>query len=35
MGRKILHTGELGSAFVLKVITNYLASVHLVALSEA
>ena len=35
MGRKILHTGELGSASVLKVITNYLASVHLVALGEA
>ena len=35
MGEKILHTGELGSASVLKVITNYLASVHLVALGEA
>ena len=35
IGRKILHTGELGSATVLKVITNYLASVHLVALGEA
>jgi len=35
MGRKILHTGELGSASVLKVITNYLASAHLVALGEA
>jgi len=35
MGRKILHTGELGSATVLKVITNYLASAHLVALGEA
>ena len=35
MGRKVLHTGELGSATVLKVITNYLASVHLVALGEA
>jgi len=35
MGRKILHTGDLGSATVLKVITNYLASVHLVALGEA
>ena len=35
MGRKILHTGVLGSASVLKVITNYLASVHLVALGEA
>ena len=35
MGRKVLHTGELGSATVLKVITNDLASVHLVALGEA
>ena len=35
MGRKVLHTGELGSASVLKVITNYLASTHLVALGEA
>ena len=35
MGRKILHTGELGSASILKVITNYLASVHLIALGEA
>ena len=35
MGRKILHTGELGTASTLKVITNYLASVHLVALGEA
>jgi len=35
MGRKVLYTGELGSASILKVITNYLASVHLVALGEA
>ncbi|MDC0216308.1 NAD(P)-dependent oxidoreductase [Candidatus Pelagibacter sp.] len=35
MGRKVLHTGKLGSASVLKVITNYLASVHLAALGEA
>ena len=35
MGEKILHTGDLGSATVLKVITNYLASAHLVALGEA
>ncbi len=35
MGRKILHTGELGTASILKVITNYLASTHLVALGEA
>ncbi len=35
MGRHILHTGALGSASILKVVTNYLASVHLVALGEA
>ena len=35
MGRKVLHTGELGTASILKVITNYLASVHLAALGEA
>jgi len=35
MGRKILHTGPLGSASILKVVTNYLASVNLVALGEA
>ena len=35
MGRKVLHTGELGTASILKVITNYLASVHLLALGEA
>lgn len=35
MGRRIIHTGPLGSASVLKVITNYLAFVHLAALTEA
>ena len=35
MGRQILHTGELGSASILKVITNFLASTHLAALGEA
>ena len=35
MGRNILHTGELGSASILKVITNYLASVNLVSIGEA
>ena len=35
MGKKILYTGELGTASILKVITNYLASVHLAALGEA
>jgi 3-hydroxyisobutyrate dehydrogenase len=35
MGRRILHTGDLGSASQLKVMTNYLCTVHLVALAEA
>ena len=35
MGRRVLHTGELGSASMLKVLTNYLASANLVSLSEA
>lgn len=35
MGRRIIHVGPLGSASVLKVITNYLAFVHLAALTEA
>ena len=35
MGRNILHTGPLGSASVLKVLTNYLASANLVSLAEA
>ncbi len=35
MGRQILHTGPLGSASTLKVVTNYLASANLAALAEA
>lgn len=35
MGRRILHTGPLGSASVLKVVTNYLATANLVSVSEA
>ncbi|MFT5342885.1 MAG: 3-hydroxyisobutyrate dehydrogenase, partial [Paracoccaceae bacterium] len=35
MGRRILHTGELGSASILKVITNYLATANLVSCAEA
>jgi 3-hydroxyisobutyrate dehydrogenase len=35
LGRRILHTGELGSASALKVVTNYLCTVHLAALAEA
>ncbi|MBV8783614.1 MAG: NAD(P)-dependent oxidoreductase [Gammaproteobacteria bacterium] len=35
LGQRILHTGALGSASALKVLTNYLCTVHLVALAEA
>jgi len=35
LGRRILHTGPLGSASKLKVMTNYLATVNLVSLCEA
>jgi 3-hydroxyisobutyrate dehydrogenase len=35
MGRRILHTGELGSASTLKVMTNFLATANLVTLCEA
>ena len=35
LGRRILHTGALGSASVLKVLTNYLATANLVTLCEA
>lgn len=35
MGRRILHTGPLGSASVLKVLTNYLATANLVSCCEA
>src|ERR1700687_603284 len=35
MGRPIFHVGPLGSASVIKVITNMLAFVHLVAAGEA
>ena len=35
MGRRILHTGALGSASVLKVVTNYLATANLVSCAEA
>ena len=35
LGQRILHTGPLGSASQLKVLTNYLCTVHLVALAEA
>ena len=35
MGQQVLHTGVLGSASVLKVVTNYLATANLLSLSEA
>ena len=35
MGRQIVHTGPLGSASILKVITNYLAGVQLISTGEA
>ena len=35
MGRRILHTGPLGSATILKVVTNYLATANLVSVAEA
>ncbi|MCP5087659.1 MAG: NAD(P)-dependent oxidoreductase [Rhodobacteraceae bacterium] len=35
MGRRVLHTGELGSASVLKVLTNYLATANLITCAEA
>jgi len=35
MGRRILHTGELGTASVLKVVTNYLATANLLSCAEA
>ena len=35
MGRRILHTGPLGSASVLKVVTNYLATANLITCCEA
>ena len=35
MGRRVLHTGNLGTASTLKVMTNYLATVNLVSIAEA
>lgn len=35
MGRRILHTGALGSASILKVVTNYLATANLLTCCEA
>ena len=35
MGRRVLHTGDLGSASMLKVMTNYLATANLLTVCEA
>lgn len=35
LGRRVLHTGELGSASILKVATNDLATANLIAVTEA
>ena len=35
MGRRVLHTGDLGSASILKVMTNYLATANLLSVCEA
>jgi len=35
LGRRVLHTGEIGSASVLKVVTNYLATANLISVAEA
>jgi len=35
LGRRILHTGEIGTASILKVMTNYLATANLLTLCEA
>jgi 3-hydroxyisobutyrate dehydrogenase len=35
LGRRVLHTGELGSASILKVMTNYLATANLLTVCEA
>ena len=35
LGRRVMHVGDLGTASEIKVMTNYLATAHLVALTEA
>ncbi|MDZ7710600.1 MAG: NAD(P)-dependent oxidoreductase [Roseovarius sp.] len=35
LGRRVLHTGEIGTASVLKVMTNYLATANLLSCCEA
>jgi len=35
LGRRVLHTGEIGTASMLKVMTNYLATANLLSVCEA
>jgi 3-hydroxyisobutyrate dehydrogenase len=35
LGRRVLHTGDIGTASVLKVMTNYLATANLLSVCEA
>jgi 3-hydroxyisobutyrate dehydrogenase len=35
LGRRVLHTGDIGTASTLKVMTNYLATVNLISCCEA
>ena len=35
LGRRVLHTGPLGSASILKVMTNFLATANLITVAEA
>jgi len=35
LGRRVLHTGEIGTASMLKVMTNYLATANLITVCEA
>ena len=35
LGRRVLHTGDIGSASMLKVMTNYLATANLITVAEA
>ena len=35
MGHQIFYCGKIGNASILKVMTNYLASLHLIGIGEA
>ena len=35
LGRRVLHTGDIGTASMLKVMTNYLATANLITMGEA